>query len=225
MTSKTHQSFGLMIAQIFYPNFINAIPHNQIYWTSGFVLGVIWGALIPDIDAPHSEFPERLVSQNFLISFLSLLITLLLGIKLFSFVNKNNFFYFLIFTLIGFNILSILLKVFFKKYFIHRGITHSIWGIIIINIFLLIPQNNIYSLPSLFASLYNGAIWGINIGYISHLLSDSLTFAGIRPFFPFNLKISLNLFKTHSFTEKVLFYFFNIMNFILLMRTISNTGG
>lgn len=225
MTSKTHQSFGLMIAQIFYPNFINVIFQNQIYWTVGFIFGVIWGTLIPDIDAPHSEFSKRLFSQNSLINFLSLFLILLLGIKIFSVVDRGNFLYFLIFTLIGFNILNFLLKIFLKKYFIHRGFIHSIWSLTILNIFLLFPQNNFNYLPSFTFSLYNSIIWGINIGYLSHLLGDALTFSGIKPFFPFNLKISLNLFRTNSFGEKVLFYFFNIMNFILLTRNIYYIGG
>ncbi|MEN2984370.1 MAG: metal-dependent hydrolase [Dictyoglomaceae bacterium] len=218
MTSKTHQSFSFVTAQIFYPNFIKKIFQNQIYWSIGFVLGVVWGTLIPDIDSPHSQFSKRLLSQNTLIDFLSLFIISLLGIKIFSSINRSNLFYFLFSVFIGFNFLKVFLKKFFKRYFVHRGFLHSIWSLIILNILLVIPENNFDHFPSLVFSSYNGIVWGINIGYLSHLLGDAFTFSGIRPFFPFNLKISFNLFRTNSFTETILFYFFNIVNILLLLR-------
>lgn len=225
LTSKTHQSFGLMLGQIFYPNFINIISQNQFYWTIGFILGMMWGVLIPDIDAPHSEFSQRLISQKTILNFLSIFFSLLLGIRIFNFIDINNLPYFLIFFTLSFFTINHLLTILIKKYFIHRGFAHSLWNLIIINIFLLFPQKTLYSFPLLVSSIYNGLIWGINVGYLSHIVGDSFTYSGIRPFFPLNFKISLGLFRTNSFTEKILFYFFNIMNLLLLTRHITNIGG
>ncbi|MGB9857047.1 MAG: metal-dependent hydrolase [Dictyoglomaceae bacterium] len=226
MTSKTHQSFGLMMGQVFYPNFINIIPlQNKFYWSIGFILGIMWGALIPDIDAPHSEFSQRLISQKKLSSFLSIFLSFLISIRIFNLIDPNNLLYFFGIFILSFFILSSFLNIFIKKYFIHRGFAHTLWNLLIINIFLLFPQKIFLSLP-LFASLiYNGFIWGINLGYLSHLIGDSLTFSGIRPFFPLDFKISLGLFRTNSFTERILFYFFNFMNLILLVRYITIVGG
>ena len=56
--------------------------------------------------------------------------------------------------------------------FKHRGILHSL--IFVFFLFILI---------SLWNSYY---AWGLSIGYLSHLLSDSLTPMGIRIFYPFS---------------------------------------
>jgi hypothetical protein len=95
LTSKTHQSFGFMMGQVFYSNFINIIPsQNKSYWSIGFILGIMWGALIPDIDAPHSEFSQRLIPPKNLSDFLSIFLSFLISIRIFNFLGSNNLLYF-----------------------------------------------------------------------------------------------------------------------------------
>jgi inner membrane protein len=189
--------------------------NNRFYWTLGFAIGIVWGALIPDLDAPHSELSQRLISHNNLRILLSLFISIFLGLRF-----LNIYIGIITFLITYFFLLNIILN----KFFVHRGIAHSLWGLLILNIILILPQKFSITLPISFQSVYNGNIIGINIGFISHILGDTLTFSGIRPFFPLNMKISLHLFRTNSFTEKILFYFFTFTNFALLIKYLTSGG-
>ena len=77
-------------------------------------------------------------------------------------------------------------KVFRRAFFKHRTLSHSIVGAVLIFKFFE------WVLPRLFNSEFVDptiVLWGIMIGYGSHLLADSLTKEGLPLFFPFNLSI------------------------------------
>lgn len=79
----------------------------------------------------------------------------------------------------------------------HRGLFHSIWFAILL------------SIPIYIIIEINTAIIFLII-YISHLILDSLTKKGIRPFYPFKLRIKGNI-KVGKFKEKILFIFLIIL--------------
>lgn len=81
-----------------------------------------------------------------------------------------------------------LLSLFFK----HRGFFHSIILMIILAIVVFgITRNSYYSLA-------------IIIGFLSHLFLDSLTRAGIAPFWPSKLRVR-GIFKTSRLFDWILF--------------------
>jgi membrane-bound metal-dependent hydrolase YbcI (DUF457 family) len=64
--------------------------------------------------------------------------------------------------------------------FNHRGFTHSIWFIIIFNVFLFSIFTLLNSWLDTFISNYLFATIGINIGIITHILSDIFNEEGVR---------------------------------------------
>ncbi|MBB1390221.1 metal-dependent hydrolase [Shewanella sp. SG44-6] len=66
------------------------------------------------------------------------------------------------------------------SWFSHRGITHSIWAI----------AGSLYVLSAFDLSM----LWihALTIGYVSHLLGDSITPAGIKPFWPVPYRFYIN---------------------------------
>ena len=62
----------------------------------------------------------------------------------------------------------------------HRGITHSVWAVLV----------SLYVLKTF--DLANLWIHAITIGYISHLLGDAITPAGIKPFWPIPYRFYIN---------------------------------
>jgi len=187
-------------------------------------MGTMFGSLIPDIDAPHSEFSRRFISQKVLSDFLSAFLSLLLGVFILQNISYENLFFFIILFALSFNLFKLFFKFNLKKYFVHRGFAHSLWSLLIINIFLILPQTSLQKFPTFINSFYNAIVWGINIGYISHLIGDSLTFSGIRLFYPINFKISFSLFRTGGLMERILFYVFNAINIMLLTNYIVMGG-
>ena len=84
-----------------------------------------------------------------------------------------------------------LLNLFFK----HRGFFHSITLMIILAIIVFLITNKAY---------YSLAII---IGFLSHLFLDSLTRAGIAPFWPSKLRVR-GIFKTSRLFDWILFGIF-----------------
>ena len=84
-----------------------------------------------------------------------------------------------------------LLSLFFK----HRGFFHSIISMIILAIIVFLITNKAY---------YSLAII---IGFLSHLFLDSLTRAGIAPFWPSKLRVR-GIFKTSRLFDWILFGIF-----------------
>lgn len=82
-----------------------------------------------------------------------------------------------------------------KKTFGHRSITHSFIGIIIVTVLLYTP------LMYLGVSTQYG--YWVVLGYISHLISDSLTPTGVKWFYPSKEKTALGWITTGSKKEEV----------------------
>lgn len=80
--------------------------------------------------------------------------------------------------------LSWILELFTK----HRGIVHSVWIPLIL--YLPIKQFSV------------NAAYGFSLGYVIHLILDSLTVQGITPFYPLKNRIK-GPFRTGSWSEHV----------------------
>lgn len=88
----------------------------------------------------------------------------------------------------------------------HRGIFHTIY-IPLILFFIL----NIINFEIAFASV---------IGYFSHLILDSLTKNGIKPFYPIISKKVNGFFKTNSIVEKLFFLALILANIYVSVKYI-----
>ena len=88
----------------------------------------------------------------------------------------------------------------------HRGFLHAIY--IPIVLFLI------------FYSASKEISMGIFIGYFSHLLMDSLTRHGIKPFFPIINKRFYGLIRVNSIFEKLFFLAISILDVYLILRYI-----
>lgn len=89
----------------------------------------------------------------------------------------------------------------------HRKIIHSF-------IFL-----GLVSLPLFFVS--RAVFYGFVLGYGLHLLMDSFTVMGIKPFYPFEYKIK-GFVRTGGMFESVLFYLFLFFNMFLVLNRFFN---
>jgi len=87
----------------------------------------------------------------------------------------------------------------------HRGVMHSFSFLILVTFFLVL----FFPIISL----------GFFLGYGTHLLADSFTVQGIRPFYPLKKK-SCGRIKTGKRTETIVFVFFLVSNLGLLMWKI-----
>lgn len=86
----------------------------------------------------------------------------------------------------------------------HRGVTHSLLAVVVL-LWLLVA---VTTLPA-----YQHLAWLITpliIGYLSHILGDSLTPSGVPLLWPRKGNYSFNLFKTRSWQETVCVGIFTI---------------
>lgn len=84
----------------------------------------------------------------------------------------------------------------------HRGILHSIVGVIICWLVcggLMIPAVAVTQDARLSAHIFAGLM----IGYILHIVADSLTKGGVRLFYPFKWRIGIGIFMTGGLLEFV----------------------
>lgn len=110
-------------------------------------------------------------------------------------------------------IINKLLRLFGIK---HRGLTHSIIGVVLVVLFF--HQLHIKGWIGELVLL------GLIIGYISHLMADMLNPQGIPLFFPNELKFSLLKINTSSWKENLfsVIVLFLLSAFILQLRGIIN---
>ena len=88
--------------------------------------------------------------------------------------------------------------------FEHRGFFHSLFGLILFSVLvLLVSKSYIY-------------LTAFILGYLSHLVADSLSVLGIMPFHPITKFRLKGLVHTGSILETSLFIFLCIATFILL---------
>lgn len=100
---------------------------------------------------------------------------------------------------------------FIKSIFGHRGITHSLLGTGIISIIIYFLLNH-YNLNLQILQMFN-------LGYLSHLLTDLITKAGIPLFYPYKKRIKIPLIRTGGKRE---FIFRTIVYSRLLFLLIEN---
>ena len=91
----------------------------------------------------------------------------------------------------------------FSWLFKHRGVIHSLFACLFLS-----------SLVGMF-NLWFG--FGFFVGYISHLLIDCFTFAGIRIFWPLKFKVK-GFVKSGGWVEDVLFVFLLVLNILFALH-------
>ena len=90
-----------------------------------------------------------------------------------------------------------ILQLFFK----HRGVIHSFTFLFLLALPLLWIKSNI--------------LVGFCFGYVLHLILDCFTLNGVRILYPLKIKIK-GFLKTNGIIEKILFFLFFCLDFILL---------
>ena len=149
MMATTHLLFGFLFG-LFGIQFLH--PYNQVL----FMILVLFGSLLPDIDHPRSKLGRK-------VKFVSWL-------------------------------------------FEHRGFTHSIYALILV---ALISN-------SLTSNLNN--TYGLLIGFMSHLVADSLSKEGVMFFHPLSKAKIRGIITTGSAAEYVLFVFLLALTIVKLIR-------
>jgi len=96
-------------------------------------------------------------------------------------------------------LISFLINLFFR----HRGIFHSLFLLIPISVFIAIIN------PEIAAAFF--------IGYLSHLVLDSLTPEGIMLFYPFSKKRIQGFIRTGSLFENMLFILLLVLCFYIII--------
>jgi len=91
---------------------------------------------------------------------------------------------------------SFLINLFFR----HRGIFHSVFVLILISLLIMLVSHEI-------------AI-AFFIGYLSHLILDSLTPKGVMLFYPFSKKRTKGFIRTGSLWENIFFFVLIILCYI-----------
>ncbi|MCR3759735.1 metal-dependent hydrolase [Clostridium felsineum] len=193
MTGKTHISIGLMSSAA-----VLSVNHSS---TGGLLVGLALGtvgALMPDIDTGKSTISYR-IRQITTYGIVALLAVYVLMSNFSPQVEKINLFLkgigvYKIFDRMPHNseflntgLAILIVCIIFSKFTKHRSFTHSILGLFIFTLgFYLIVGN---------AALY------FAVGFVSHMLADTLTNSGIGVFYPIKTKIALKLVHTGSMID------------------------
>ncbi|MFW6233493.1 MAG: metal-dependent hydrolase [Nanoarchaeota archaeon] len=93
----------------------------------------------------------------------------------------------------------------------HRGFFHSLVFLVILCLLIIL----------FFPLLNKSILFGLIIGYSSHLIADALTIQGIAFFYPFSRKRIRGFIRTSGFFEWILFFVFLILNGFLIYKYIS----
>lgn len=125
-------------------------------------------------------------------------------------------------------------KVFTHLFLAHRTLSHSLLGLFLVNklVYWLLPKilNGSYI-------DYQMVAMSLMIGYVSHLLADSVTEEGLPLFFPFKLKVGFPpikswRIKTGHWFEKfvvtpgvIIYTFWIVINHWTVIHTIINLFG
>ena len=97
---------------------------------------------------------------------------------------------------------------YFGDKFKHRGFTHSILCVCLLQYVLLFLV-----FFTEFNEVFLSISFGFLFGYISHLLLDILTKEGIELLYPLTINLSLLPIKTNSKSEK---YIYKLLNFMMI---------
>ncbi|WP_101846656.1 metal-dependent hydrolase [Halobacillus sp. Marseille-P3879] len=202
MLASGHQALGLssgLIVMTLLPQ-IGLVPGTP-FETVLFMVFVLFGSLIPDIDTPRSK-----LGYHF---WRGLIIVLLLAFGFYLFAPEyldqyRN-------ELKVFVMLMTPLLVMVKS---HRKMTHSLFFIILLVIYHMVIIH-FFNVPSYY-------FFGFITGVVSHLLGDYVTKRGIPLFYPVYRKHFrfLFTFKTGSALEKGLIWFLSIWNLWFLVTQV-----
>lgn len=95
--------------------------------------------------------------------------------------------------------ISFLINLFFR----HRGIFHSVFVLILISLLIMLVSNEIAA--------------AFFIGYLSHLILDSLTPKGVMFFYPFSKRRTKGFIRTGSLFENILFILLLALCFYMII--------
>jgi|GEM_PF-885846 len=105
-----------------------------------------------------------------------------------------------------------------NKYGGHRGITHSILGLIIAYLLLSIVGNYTKLINFIYYKVFS---LGVLIGYISHLIFDIITVGGIPLFYPIKKRFRFFYLKSDKFQNLISAICIIITIFILIQMNYS----
>ncbi|URZ04099.1 metal-dependent hydrolase [Clostridium felsineum] len=196
MTGKTHISIGLATSATAL-SISNPTVKNVV---AGLIIGTL-GSLMPDIDTSKSTISYK-VRKILLYIMIAVLTTYVLIANFSTQIETINSF----FQMIGLNkivsyvpdnlrfsnigLVIILACMIFAKVTKHRSFAHSILGLVLFTIGFKLLLGNI--------ALY------FAVGFISHMVADTLTNSGIEVFYPIRKKVALKLIHTGSIMDHVI---------------------
>lgn len=100
----------------------------------------------------------------------------------------------------------------------HRGVTHTVWFAILIGFLVSIPfdsMGSIYMFDERISYRLIVFVHGL-FSIITHLIGDSLTPTGVRPFMPFKMtNYSLALVKSNDYIWNIVFLIIGALSTIL----------
>lgn len=100
--------------------------------------------------------------------------------------------------------------------FTHRGFTHSA-----LSLFLFIAL--VFGISRYLPFAYqNPVLYGCFLGYVSHLLLDSLNPKGIMFFYPFKVRVSVGPIVTGGLFEKIFAFALLVFNVICVYNLVGN---
>jgi len=186
---------------------------DQPFWLP-LILFVVVGSLLPDIDHSGSQLGKMVPLASILLKHRgvthSLVVVLLLAILpgISSVVNNQWLVVSLFFLgLVGAWLVLVVTATFLRQM---RKLTFSFFSSVQLKLIQLVI---LVGLTSWLVSLYffvlqsdnlKLALWFVWLGYLLHLVGDSLTKEGIPLFWPINKKFGLGLLITGGFLEKLL---------------------
>lgn len=143
MNSRTHLLIAMLAGWLYF-RFFDIFTFEQKFL---FALFLIIGALLPDIDNPHTSMGKKH--------------------KIISSVTS------------------------------HRGVLHAIWIPVIALAVALMPINNLFI-------FVKASLFGLAIGYLSHLIADMFTLVGVAPLAPLAKFRVRGPFKTGGWAETII---------------------
>ncbi|UOQ44384.1 metal-dependent hydrolase [Halobacillus salinarum] len=179
---------------------VELMPESP-FQTVLYLVFVLFGALIPDIDTPSSKLGQKFW-RGIMLLFTLALLGFLFAPEFFDVYRQQLKFYVLL-------MLPILIMV--RS---HRNMTHSLLFLALLAVYSGIIER-VFHVPLFLLT-------GFIIGAVSHLFADFLTKKGIPIFFPFSKKYFRfpAAFKTGSVTEKALVSLLVLGNVWYLIVTI-----
>lgn len=199
MTGKTHMNIGFAATAAIF-NF-TAIPTEPKTMITALSLTAL-GSLMPDIDLENTKISNLFLKLALYLGLLAIPILLIL--------NKNRWDFSSIISLSNLNISGaaiLLILIILSKFTKHRTFTHSLLG-------LMLFSWGGYVLLNSSGHLFLYFI----LGYILHLIADSLTHQGIQLLFPLKSRQAAGIVKTGGLLDTIL----SIISFSITIYLLFN---